>query len=150
MQALRGINAVTHFTHFTVAHAHLGMYAFVSMVLFGAMYFMLPRVLHWEWPHPWLIGLHFWLAAAGITIYVIGLSIGGWLQGVAMLDATRPFMESVTLTLPYLKSRSVGGALLTVGHVVFVAHVMLMALRFGPRRTGAALFKQPLQVSHAQ
>ena len=44
LESLRSINTVTHFTHFTVAHAHLGMYAFVSMVLFGAIYFMLPRV----------------------------------------------------------------------------------------------------------
>lgn len=150
LQALRTVNAVTHFTHFTVAHAHLGMYAFVSMVLFGAVYFMMPRVLDWEWPHPWLISLHFWLAAIGITIYVVGLSIGGWLQGLAMLDASRPFMESVTLTIPYLQSRSIGGALMTLGHLVFVLHVLLMALRFGPRRTTAALFNAPLKVSHAQ
>ncbi|MCH2242220.1 MAG: cbb3-type cytochrome c oxidase subunit I [Aquabacterium sp.] len=142
MEALRSINAVTHFTHFTVGHAHLGMYAFVSMVLFGAIYFMLPRVLNWEWPYPWLIQLHFWLAAAGIGIYFVGLTIGGWLQGQAMLDAARPFMESVAVTLPYLKSRSIGGALMTLGHFVFVAHVLAMALRFGPRRAGAALFWQ--------
>lgn len=150
LQALRSINAVTHFTHFTVAHAHLGMYAFVAMVLFGAIYFMLPRVLQWEWPYPWLISLHFWLAALGIGVYVVGLSIGGWLQGLAMLDATRPFMDSVTLTLPYLKSRSLGGALMTLGHGVFVTHVVLMALRFGPRRTSAALFNKLPEVRHAQ
>ena len=67
-----------------------------------------------------------------------------------MLDATRPFMESVTLTIPYLQSRSIGGALMTLGHLVFVAHVLLMALRFGPRRATAALFKSPMKVSHAQ
>jgi cytochrome c oxidase cbb3-type subunit 1 len=150
LEALRTVNAITHFTHFTVAHAHLGMYAFVSMVLFGAVYFMMPRVLNWEWPHPWLISLHFWLAAIGIGIYVIGLSIGGWLQGLTMLDATQPFIASVKLTMPYLKSRSVGGTLMTLGHMVFVVHVLMMALRFGPRRTTAALFKFPLQVSHAQ
>ncbi|MEO6281501.1 cbb3-type cytochrome c oxidase subunit I [Roseateles sp.] len=142
LESLRSINAVTHFTHFTVAHAHLGMYAFVSMVLFGAIYFMLPRVLNWEWPYPRLISLHFWLVVVGITIYFVGLSIGGWLQGMAMLDAARPFMESVTLTLPYLQARSVGGALMTLGHFVFVGHFMAMALRFGPQRAGAALFSQ--------
>ena len=112
------------------------------MVLFGAMYFMMPRVLNWEWPYPRLITLHFWLAAIGITIYFGGLTVGGWLQGMAMLDAARPFMESVTLTLPYLKSRSVGGALMVLGHFVFVVHFLAMALRFGPARTSAALFWQ--------
>ncbi|WP_406625267.1 cbb3-type cytochrome c oxidase subunit I [Acidovorax sp. SDU_ACID1] len=146
LEALRSVNAVTHFTHFTVAHAHLGMYAFVSMVMFGAIYFMLPRVLDWEWPYPWLISLHFWLAAIGIGIYVVGLSIGGWLQGLAMLDAARSFNESMTLTLPWLKSRSVGGALMVLGHFVFIGHFFAMALRFGPERTGAALFRSPSEV----
>ena len=142
LESLRSVNVVTHFTHFTVAHAHLGMYAFVSMVLFGAVYFMLPRVLDWEWPYPKLITLHFWLVAVGVAIYFIGLSIGGWLQGRAMLDAARPFMESVAVTLPYLHARSVGGALMTLGHFVFVGHFLAMALRFGPQRAGAALFWQ--------
>jgi cytochrome c oxidase cbb3-type subunit I len=142
LESLRSVNTVTHFTHFTVAHAHLGMYAFVTMVLFGAIYFMLPRVLNWEWPYPKLIALHFWLVVVGIAIYFVGLSIGGWLQGVAMLDAARPFMESVAVTLPYLQARSLGGALMTLGHFVFVGHFMAMALRFGPQRAGAALFVQ--------
>jgi cytochrome c oxidase cbb3-type subunit 1 len=140
LEALRSVNAVTHFTHYTVGHAHLGAYGFVSMVLFGAIYFMMPRVLNWEWPYPRLITLHFWLAVIGISIYFFGLTIGGWLQGLAMLDPARPFMDSVNLTLPYLKWRSVGGGLMALSHVVFVGHFLAMTLRFGPMRTGAALF----------
>lgn len=121
-EALRTLNVVVHFTHHTVGHAHLGMYGFVTMVFFGAMYFVLPRVTGREWPSPWLIGAHFWLAAIGISIYFVSLSHGGWLQGLAMLDAARPFMESVTLTIPYLKARSIGGALMVLGHVAFVVH----------------------------
>lgn len=146
MEALRSVNAVTHFTHYTAGHAHLGAYGFVSMVLFGAIYFMLPRVLNWEWPYPRLISLHFWLAVAGITIYFVALTVGGWLQGLAMLDPARDFMESVTLTLPYLQWRSVGGALMVASHLVFVGHFLAMALRFGPARTGAALFA-PMQAT---
>ena len=100
MEALRSVNAVAHFTHYTVGHAHLGAYGFVSMVLFGAIYFMMPRVLNWEWPFPKLITVHFWLSAVGIAIYFTSLTIGGWLQGLAMLDPARAFMESVTLTHP--------------------------------------------------
>jgi cytochrome c oxidase cbb3-type subunit I len=149
-EALRSVNQVAHFTHFTVAHAHLGAYAFVTMVLFGAIYFMMPRVLNWEWPYPRLITLHFWLAAIGISIYFVGLTIGGWLQGLAMLDAARPFMESVTLTLPYLKWRSLGGSLMVLGHLVFVGHFLAMALRFGPTRAGAALFWQQSEMELAR
>jgi cytochrome c oxidase cbb3-type subunit 1 len=149
-EALRSVNAVTHFTHFTVAHAHLGMYAFVSMVMFGAIYFMMPRVLESEWPYPWLIQAHFWLVGLGILIYVIGLSIGGWLQGMAMLDAARSFNDSILVTIPWLKSRSVGGALMTLGHLVFVGHFFAMALRLGVQRSGAALFWQPRKAIHGK
>ncbi len=146
LEALRSVNTVTHFTHFTVAHAHLGLYGFFTMVMFGAIYFIMPRVMSWEWPYPKLIAVHFWLVVAGFSIYFIGLSIGGWLQGMAMLDASRPFMESVNVTIPYLKSRSFGGAIMTLGHVVFAGHFVAMALRYGPRRIGAALLHIPSSV----
>jgi cytochrome c oxidase cbb3-type subunit 1 len=139
MQALRSVNTLTHFTHFTVAHAHLGLYGFFTMVMFGAMYYIMPRIMHWEWPYPSLIALHFWLVFVGFTIYIVWLSIGGWLQGLAMLDAARPFMESVTLTIPYLEARTIGGALMTLGHFVFALHFFIMAWKFGPRRLGAAV-----------
>lgn len=127
-QALRSINDTTHFTHFTVAHAHLGMYGFVSMVIFGGMYFVMPRILERPWPYPRLISLHFWLVVAGFAVYMITLSIGGWLQGLALLDPARPFIESVTLTMPWLKGRSLGGALMTLGHLVFAVHFAVFAL----------------------
>ena len=119
---LRSVNAVTHFTHYTVAHAHLGLYGFVSFVFFGAIYFIVPRIAQREWPYPRWIAWHFWLALAGIGVYFIALSIGGWLQGLAMLDPARPFMDSVQLTIPWLQGRTVGGAIMTLGHVLFAAH----------------------------
>jgi len=151
-EALRSVNQVVHFTHHTVGHAHLGAYGFVTMVLFGAIYFMMPRVLNWEWPYPRLITLQFWLAAIGIAIYFVGLSIGGYLQGKAMLDPKRPFIDSVTLMAPYLISRTVGGLLMVLSHVIFVGHFLAMALRFGPTRTGAALFWQQglLEATHGE
>jgi cytochrome c oxidase cbb3-type subunit 1 len=139
LEALRSINTVTHFTHFTVAHAHLGLYGFFTMVMFGAIYFVMPRVMAWEWPYPWLISVHFWLVVLGFSIYFTGLSIGGWLQGLAMLDASRPFIDSVTVTVPWLKSRSVGGAIMAAGHLVFAGHFIAMATRRGVARKGAAL-----------
>ena len=139
LEALRSVNTITRFTHYTVAHAHLGLYGFFSMVMFGSIYFIMPRVMNWEWPYPKLISLHFWLVLVGFAIYFIWLSIGGWLQGLAMLDEKTPFMQSVALTIPYLKARSIGGGLMTLGHLVFAAHFFAMGWKFGPRRLGAAL-----------
>ena len=137
LEALRSINNITHFTHFTVAHAHLGLYGFMTMVMFGAIYFVMPRVTGREWPWPRLVSAHFWLVMGGFAVYFTALTIGGWLQGLAMLDAGRPFIESVRVTLPWLQGRSVGGALMTLGHLVFAAHFAAMVLGLGPRREGA-------------
>jgi cytochrome c oxidase cbb3-type subunit 1 len=131
LEALRSLNAVTHFTHFTVAHAHLGMYGFVSMVMFGGIYFAMPRILDMRWPHPRLISWHFWLVAGGFATYLITLSVGGILQGLALLDPARPFMESVRVTMPWLQGRSIGGALMTLGHLIFAWHFAIMVLRSG-------------------
>ncbi|HCY62724.1 MAG TPA: hypothetical protein DHV59_07825 [Oxalobacteraceae bacterium] len=131
MEALRSLNAVTHFTHFTVAHAHLGMYGFVSMVIFGGVYFAMPRILDTPWPKPKLIALHFWLVLTGFAIYIVTLSIGGVLQGLTLLDPARQFMDSVAVTLPWLQGRSLGGTLMTLGHLCFAMHVVLISLRSG-------------------
>jgi cytochrome c oxidase cbb3-type subunit 1 len=140
IEALRSINTITHFTHFTIAHAHLGLYGFFTMVMFGSMYFVMPRVLGREWPYSWMISLHFWLVIVGFGIYFVALTIGGWLQGLAMLDAKQPFMASVAVTLPYLQARSLGGALMVLGHFVFSAHFLMMISTRRETQTGPARF----------
>lgn len=142
MEALRSVNVITHFTHYTVGHAHLGMYAFLSFILFGAVYFIMPRIINWEWPSRRLISLHFWLAASGITIYFVSLTVGGWLQGVALHDPEVSFIDGMLLTLPYLEARSVGGLLMTLSHFVFAGHFFTMVLRLGRAQTEPTLFRQ--------
>jgi cytochrome c oxidase cbb3-type subunit I len=139
-EALRSINVVTHFTHYTVAHAHLGLYGFVTLVFFGSIYFIVPRITWREWPSQLLIAAHFWLVVVGFATYFIALSIGGWLQGMAMLDAAKPFMESVRLTVPYLQARSIGGSLMVLGHVVFVGHFLMLVFGRAARRGQPTLF----------
>ena len=139
VEALRSVNVVAHFTHFTVAHAHLGLYGFVTMVFFGAIYFITPRICGREWPSQALIAAHFWLAAVGITVYFVSLTVGGWLQGLAMLDESRPFMDSVAVTVPYLKARTVGGALMGLSHVVFAVHFIWLLAGRATGRTAPTL-----------
>jgi len=142
IEALRSVSTVVHFTHYTVGHAHLGAYAFVTIVMFGAAYHMLPRMTGRAFPWPALINAHFWLVVIGFAIYFFGLSIGGVLQGLAMLDATRPFSESVMVTLPYLEARSLGGTLMTLGHIIFAVNVASMLV---PRRASATVSMEPAE-----
>ena len=145
MEALRSVNVITHFTHYTVAHAHLGMYAFLSFILFGAVYFIMPRLTNLEWPWRRLISLHFWLVSVGIVIYVVSLTIAGWKQGVALLDATMPFMDIVRMTMPALQARTVGGALMTLGHLVFAFHFVAMLMRRGVGNQQPTLFRPAIK-----
>ena len=124
--ALREVNRITHFTHWTIAHSHVGVYAFVTFVLFGSMYYIMPRVIRREWPSAALIQWHFGLVLGGIALYVIALTVFGVLQGLAILDPEVPFQRSVEITIPGLVARSVAGIALTAGHVVFAWHYWRM------------------------
>jgi len=141
--AFRSINEITHFTHYTVGHAHLGVYAFSTMIMFGGIYYIMPRLAKWEWPYPNLVKWHFWLTAIGVIIYVVALTIGGWYQGLDMNNPDKDFMESVLNTIPYLYLRSLGGTMMVVGHLVFIYHFALMIKRAGPKRFAPPWFKKP-------
>jgi cytochrome c oxidase cbb3-type subunit I len=119
IEALRSVSQVAHFTHYTVAHAHLGMYAFYTMIMFGAMYYVIPRLTRNEWSSPRLIKVHFWTCALGIGLYFFALSWAGWYQGLMMNDPSVPFMRVVEYTKPYLVARSLAGMMMTTGHVAF-------------------------------
>ncbi|MEK7408581.1 MAG: cbb3-type cytochrome c oxidase subunit I [Acidobacteriota bacterium] len=133
-EALRGMQEVVHFTHYTVGHAHLGAYAFLTMILFGAFYYITPRVARWNWPRPGLIKLHFWLTAGGILLYGAATCVGGWFQGLAMNNPAKPFVDVVAMMRPYLHARTVSGCLLTAGHLVFAYQFACVVLRRGPKR----------------
>ncbi|MEI6340664.1 MAG: cbb3-type cytochrome c oxidase subunit I [Verrucomicrobiota bacterium] len=133
--SLRSYSEVVHFTHHTIAHAHLGVYGFFTMVMFGSLYYVLPRITCREWPCLGLVSVHFWACTLGLFLYVVPLSVGGFFQGLAMNDASVPFLKVVEGTLPWLKLRTCAGLLLGLGHVAFVANVAWMLARvFGPYR----------------
>lgn len=124
--AFREVNRITHFTHWTIAHSHVGVYAFATFVLFGSMYYVLPRLMHRDWPSGTLITWHFWLSTSGIAVYVLALTVGGVLQGLALLDPREPFRTSVEVVAPWLTARSIAALLLTAGHLVFAWHYWRM------------------------
>ncbi|MCA9736129.1 MAG: cbb3-type cytochrome c oxidase subunit I [Gemmatimonadetes bacterium] len=138
--ALREVNRVTHFTHWTIAHAHVGVYSFVTFVLFGSVYYILPRLVGHEWPSARLIRWHFWSVLGGIALYVIPLTVFGVMQGLALSDPAIPFEESVRVSIPGLVVRSIAGLVLTFGHVVFAWNVVRM-LRHRPEAVRAPVWQ---------
>jgi cytochrome c oxidase cbb3-type subunit 1 len=128
LTAVREVNRVVHFTHYTIGHSHLGMYSWATMVLFGSTYYMLPRLLGREWPSARLIRVHFWCVAIGVIVYVVALTIGGIQQGFNLQNPQMPFLDIVRQTIPYLQVRSWAGLLMTVGHLAFATSVFLIVL----------------------
>jgi cytochrome c oxidase cbb3-type subunit I len=140
--ALREVSRVTHFTHWTIGHSHVGVYSFVTFVLFGSMYYILPRLLNREWPSARLIGWHFWLTFGGIFAYVVGLSIGGVYQGLALLDPAQTFEASVRAVAPWLTVRSFSVLVLSAGHLVFAWHIVLIYRSRG-KEAGMLAWQEP-------
>ncbi|MBY0459294.1 MAG: cbb3-type cytochrome c oxidase subunit I [Gemmataceae bacterium] len=144
LMSLKSVSETVHFTHYIVAHAHFGAYAFVTMILFGLFYYMIPRLTGREWVSSRLIRVHFWCTAVGITIYVVALTIGGWWQGVMQNDPNVPQAYITTYTLPYLFTRSIAGVLLTTGHLAFATLFVLNIGGWGKKRgIGPTLFVEP-------
>ena len=96
------------------------------MVMFGGLYFMVPRLTKVEWPSAGLISVHFWGSALGITISVVALMLSGWMTGHQMNDAAVPFMDVVLTTTTWLKVGTVGTLCLTIGHLAFAVHFLWM------------------------
>jgi cytochrome c oxidase cbb3-type subunit 1 len=133
--AFRAVNRITHFTQWTIAHAHVGLYGFITFVMFGSIYYIMPRVMDREWPSARLITWHFWLVAGGLVLYVVPLSVAGVMQGLVLLDPQASFESSVHAVMFGLVTRSVAGLALTAGHGVFAWHFWLMTRARGVERT---------------
>lgn len=149
LMAIPAYNRLTHFTDVTIGHAHLGLYGFYTMVIFGAMYYIVPRLTGWEWPSASLIRWHFWLTAIGIALMFIALTIGGTLQGFALEDPGVNFMASVNYAAPFRLVRGFSGIMLTVGHVIFAVNFAMILLKMGERRGEPTLFA-PARTSNTE
>ena len=133
--SLRSMARYVHFTQASIAYSHLGLYAFYTMIMFGSMYYIVPRLVGREWRYASLIKLHFWSAAYGAMLMVVMLFVGGIVQGRDMDNTALSFTESTQSILPYLRGRSISGILMTVAHFVFAFHFGLMLLGLGRTAT---------------
>jgi len=139
---IRGVSEILHFTLATQAYNDTVLYAFFSMVMFGSIYYLMPRILLKGWPSAMLINVHFVTAAVGIVICLASLYLGGLVQGKALNESETPFLEVVGLAKKFLFGQSLGGLLLLVGHVAFALNfVLILAKPRATRVTAADLFQ---------
>lgn len=126
VEAFRSMQAVWHFTNYTVGHSHLTMYGFVNFAVWGGIYALLPAATG-KFPGQAGLALHFWMALVGSFIYVLSLSIGGTIQGLNWMQGS-PFIQSVIDMQPFYVWRGVGGLLMFLSHLVFAWNVWRMTL----------------------
>ena len=147
--SLRSTARYFHFTQATVGYAQMGLYAFVTMILFGSMYYIVPRLVGREWRYATLIKLHFWSSAYGIGLMSLMLLAGGFVQGANEQNPTMPFIESASSVLPYLRGVLIAALLLTISHFIFAFHFGLMLFGLG-RTSTVPTFLNPVEAEGSE
>jgi cytochrome c oxidase cbb3-type subunit 1 len=147
--SLRSVARYLDFSQASIGYSHLGLYAFVTMILFGSMYYIIPRLVGREWRYASLIKLHFWGSAYGIGLMTLMLLAGGLVQGINQDSSTLPFAESVQTIQPYLRGRSIAGLLMAGAHFVFAFHFGLMLLGLG-RTSTVPTFLNPVEAEGSE
>ena len=128
----------TDLTWFTSGRMFLNNYGFFAMVLFGAIYYIVPRLAgaqHWN---PALIRWHFILSAGGVALTVIPLVLGGLLQGFQLNNPKVPFLDTLKTTLMVTGMTTLGELLFLAAHAAFVINVVRVANRYYEAKAAAA------------
>jgi cytochrome c oxidase cbb3-type subunit I len=143
--SFRGLAATLQFTLVPELRDWLAFYGVFSTAMFGAAYFILPRVTGLAWNSSALVRIHFICAAVGLAAIVVVLGAGGWIQGQLLNTATVPFGDIVKALTPWLVLRSVGLMLLLAGHVAFLINFAWMGLAVVacPKSAEPAVFANP-------
>ncbi len=129
MMAIKTVNALSHYTDWTIGHVHSGALGWVGMISIGAMYFLIPRLFGREIYSKRLIETHFWVATIGIVLYISSMWISGIMQGLMWRAVnsdgtlTYSFVESVQAMHPYYIIRLLGGVLYLSGMLIMAYNI---------------------------
>ena len=125
MMAIKTVNALSHYTDWTVGHVHSGALGWVAMVSIGSLYYLLPRMVGKKEMHSSdLVTLHFWLATVGTVLYIASMWVAGVMQGLMWravnVDGTLAysFVEGVKGSYPFWAIRWLGGMLFLSGMLI--------------------------------
>jgi len=131
VSSLRSVASITQYTNFSIAHSQLLIYAFFSMVMFGSIYYIVPRLVGCEWLSSRLISLHFLGAAYGGGLVILTTLLGGIVQGAAWNNPEESSSLVIQSMAPFIVGRCIGWIFLIFGHLFFALHFLTMLLRLG-------------------
>jgi cytochrome c oxidase cbb3-type subunit I len=127
---LADVDQELHFTWFPTATRQLYLYGFFGLVMFGAIYDILPRLFPEAVLSVKLVRLHFWLALLGVIILVPPLAIAGVVQDLQFINPKTQFLDSLRSTLPFLRASTLGDLLWLAGSAVFLLNLLVVVVRF--------------------
>jgi len=131
MLSIKSVNAISHFTDWTIGHVHVGTLGWNGFLTFGVLYWLLPRIFNTKLYSIKLANAHFWIGTLGILFYAIPLYWAGWTQSLMWKQFTADgflqygnFLETVTQILPMYALRALGGTLYLVGVFIMVYNLL--------------------------
>jgi cytochrome c oxidase cbb3-type subunit 1 len=139
MMSIKTVNALSHYTDWTIGHVHSGALGWVAMMTIGTLYNLIPRVFNkTEMYSIKLIDAHFWTSTIGVVLYAVSMWISGITQGLmwrALNDdgtLTYSFIESLKFTYPYYGLRLLGGLIFFSGMIIMSYNVYMTVRKTKP------------------
>jgi cytochrome c oxidase cbb3-type subunit I/II len=147
--SIKSVNALSHYTDWTIAHVHAGALGWVGFMVFGMVYWLLPRLFQAELWSRRLAELHFWIATVGILLYIVAIYAAGLTQGLMWraFDETGrlaypDFIETTVRLIPMYWVRVLGGSLYIAGLVLCGVNT-LMTWRGRPAQYAEPVHEAP-------
>jgi cytochrome c oxidase cbb3-type subunit 1 len=131
VMASKTVNALSHYTDWTIGHVHSGALGWVAMVSIGALYHMVERLWATKMYSIKLVNLHFWMATIGTAIYITAMWVAGIMQGLMWRaydeygNLAYTFVESVAQLHPYYAMRFFGGLIFFLGAVIMLYNITM-------------------------
>jgi cytochrome c oxidase cbb3-type subunit I/II len=132
--SLKSVNALSHFTDWTIAHVHIGALGWNGMMTFGMLYWLMPRLYKTQLFSTKLANWHFWLAKTGMLFFAIPLYFAGFTQSLMWKEFTAEgylkypnFIETVTQVIPMYWLRVLGGTLYITGVIMMIYNLIMTA-----------------------
>lgn len=129
MMSIKTVNALSHYTDWTIGHVHSGALGWVAFISLGCMYYLFPRLYGNELYSKKLVEVHFWVSTLGIVLYITSMWVSGIMQGLmwrAVNDdgtLTYSFVESVEAMFPFYVIRFLGGVLFLLGTLIMAYNI---------------------------
>ncbi len=144
--SLKNVNAISHYSDWTVAHVHIGALGWNGFLTFGMMYWLIPRLYNTQLYSKKLASQHFWIGTLGILLYAIPMYWSAF-RSYFMMKAFTPegqlqyqFMDIVQTIVPFYIIRAIGGTIFLIGVFMMIYNLVKTAKQgsFVESETGEA------------